>query len=148
MYHKKWIYGLALLLIGSFLTGASSDNELSIQAPAEQLASKMYVSKDSAVNAFLSKMREFGEMSAINTSARFLQQAITTASQNVARKLDMSRTMISQIQDGLQKFDDMVGAEVGIAEQLRESLAAVLKSFEHRIRALEDAKGIKRGIFS
>jgi len=142
MYRKKVLYlFVSLLVCGA--TGFAESGEAQ-----QQLAAKFYVSQDLAVNDFLAAMRQFGEMSAIDTSTNFLNQAITTAGRNVSRNIDTSRDMITQVQQGLEAFDNLVRTEVEMSERLRSSLDAVIKSFERRIRAVEDAKGIKRGIFS
>jgi hypothetical protein len=145
MYRKKLLYFVVPLLVCGVTAFAASEQQ---SDATQQLAAKLYTSQDGAVNDFLAAIRQFGEMSEINTSARFLDNAIKAAGRNVSRNLDASRDMITQIQQGLDQFDEMVRREVEMAEQLRATLDGVMQSFEARIRAVEDARGIKRGIFS
>jgi hypothetical protein len=105
---------------------------------------------ETSMDSHLFLSRQFGRSYRVikSLNARYLADGLAIAEKNFNRDIDLSRTMINKLAEGLSRFNSDVSREVLYAEQLEELLARASASFESRIRVIEDRKGIKRGIFS
>lgn len=133
---------LVLLSIVFMQSGVGAEQEVPVKSAPP------YMSTDPAVNHLFDFFRKLYAEPEVSKNARYLADGLAIAEKNFNRDIDLSRTMINKLAEGLSRFNSDVSREVLYAEQLEELLARVSASFESRIRVIEDRKGIKRGIFS
>jgi len=147
MYLAAFVWGMVFCVhtlqpIAVVKPGAVAQPIVAVQ-PAQQ-----YVSTDPAVNQLFEFFRAFFNQPDIDVKVKYLQEGIAVAEKNINRDIDLSRDMIAKLAAGLASFNRDIEKEADQAEFFRNVLGAVVQSFEARMRAVEDAAGIKRGIFS